>query len=146
MYKGGLNFHLSRTNRPKQTMPATYAQMTISSIGRKSPIEKRPRSSPKLESDRAQSWDTADFPVLQATAGRSDVVTSMTSRRASRLDVDRTDDIDGFLKEIMQPFVVADESSAARQAAAILSHLRRSPVPPGGNLFGTFWDSSPSRI
>jgi hypothetical protein len=127
-------------------MPATYAQMTISSIGRKSPIEKRPRSSSKLESDRVQSWDTADFPVLRTTAGRSDVATPVTTRRASRLDGDRTAEIDVFLKDTMHSFVIADESSAARQAAAVLSHLRRSPVAPGGNLFGTFWDSSPSRI
>jgi hypothetical protein len=46
----------------------------------------------------------------------------------------------------MQKFVIPDEASAARRAAAILSHLRRIPIAPGGNLFGTFWDSSPSRI
>eukprot|EP00291_Cryptomonas_curvata_P018645 CAMPEP_0172162716 /NCGR_PEP_ID=MMETSP1050-20130122/6837_1 /TAXON_ID=233186 /ORGANISM="Cryptomonas curvata, Strain CCAP979/52" /LENGTH=123 /DNA_ID=CAMNT_0012832759 /DNA_START=41 /DNA_END=412 /DNA_ORIENTATION=- len=123
-------------------MPATYAQMTISSIGRKSPMEKRPRSSPRREVDRLQqTWDTADFPVLQATT--CDVSPTVGSRH--RVE-DRTADIDGYLKETMQKFVIPDEASAARRAAAILSHLRRIPIAPGGNLFGTFWDSSPSRI
>jgi hypothetical protein len=107
-------------------------------------MEKRPRSSPRRESDRLlQTWDTADFPVLQATAGPCDVSTTVGSR--TRVE-DRTADIDGYLKETMQKFVIPDEASAARRAAAILSQLRRIPVAPGGNLFGTFWDSSPSRI
>ncbi len=107
-------------------------------------MEKRVRSSPRRESDRLQqTWDTADFPVLQATTGACDVSPSVGSRH--RVE-DRTSDIEGYLKETMQKFVIPDEASAARRAAAILSHLRRIPIAPGGNLFGTFWDSSPSRI
>ena len=131
-------------------MPATYAQMATSSIGRKSPMEKRSspsptekRASPRRESDRVQTWDNTDFPVLQSWKAAPNEI-APKSRRVSHGDP--TAEIDGYLKETMESFVIPDESSAARRAAAILSHLRRSPVAPGGNLFGTFWGSSPSRI